>query len=207
MKKASALLAKNFKSTFLSCETDQETIWRRLFVESRPYSDKLKKLLVINTADCLDEEQIQYQEIIDGINLQDLKDKQYLKNVPKLEFGEHEEVKAYILLEFDDFVPTGNPHYRDCTITFSIICHLDYWELDDYKLRPYQIAGYIDGMLNETKLSGIGTLQFMGASEIVMNEYLGGIVLRYIATHSNADDSSNLDPTLPASQDLGGGAW
>ena len=121
MRKASALLAKNFKSTFLSCETDQETIWRRLFVESRPYSDKLKKLLVINTTDCLDEEQIQYQEIIDGINLQDLKDKQYLKNVPKLEFGEHEEVKAYILLEFDDFIPTGNSHYRDCTITFSII--------------------------------------------------------------------------------------
>ena len=126
MRKTSVLLAKNFKSTFLSCETDQETIWRRLFVESRPYSDKLKKLLVINKADCLDEEQIQYQEIIDGINLQDLKDRQYLKNVPKLEFGEHEEVKAYILLEFDDFIPTGNPHYRDCTITFSIICHLDY---------------------------------------------------------------------------------
>lgn len=207
MKKTSALLASNFKSTFLSCETDQETIWRRLFVESRPYSDKLKKLLVINTADCLDENQIQYQEIIDNMNLQELKDKQYLKNVPKLEFGEHEEVKAYILLEFDDFIPTGNPHYRDCTITFSIICHLDYWELDDYKLRPYQIAGYIDGILNETRLSGIGTLQFMGASEIVMNGYLGGIVLRYIATHGRADDSETLDPTLPAPQDLGGGAW
>lgn len=207
MKKTSALLAKNFKSTFLSCETDQETIWRKLFVESRPYSDKLKKLLVINTADCLDEEQVQYQEIINNYNLQDLKDKQYIKNVPKLEFGEHEEVKAYILLEFDDFIPTSNPHYRDCTITFSIICHLDYWELDDYKLRPYQIAGYIDGMLNETKLSGIGTLQFMGASELVMNEYLGGIVLRYIATHGRPDDSENLDPDLPSYQDLNGGAW
>lgn len=207
MRKTSALLAKNFKSTFLSCETDQEIIWRRLFVESRPYSDKLKKLLVINTADCLDENQIQYQEIIDNMNLQDLKNKQYLKNVPKLDFGEHEEVKSYILLEFDDFIPNRNTHYRDCTITFSIICHLDYWELDDYKLRPYQIAGYIDGMLNETKLSGIGTITFMGASEIVMNEYLGGIVLRYIATHSNVDDSINLDPSLPAPQDLGGGAW
>lgn len=207
MKKTSALLAKNFKSTFLSCETDQETIWRKLFVESRPYSDKLKKLLIINTADCLDEEQVQYQEIINNYNLQDLKDKQYIKNVPKLEFGEHEEVKAYILLEFDDFIPTANPHFRDCTITFSIICHLDYWELDDYKLRPYQIAGYIDGMLNETKLSGIGTLQFMGASELVMNEYLGGIVLRYIATHGRPDDSETLDPDLPSYQDLNGGAW
>ena len=207
MKKASVLLANNFKSTFLSCETDQEIIWRRLFIESRPYSDKLKKLLIINTPDCLDDSQVQYQEIINGYNLQDLKDKQYLKNVPKLSFGEHEEVKSYILLEFDDFIPTNNPHYRDCTITFSIICHLDYWELDDYKLRPYQIAGYIDGMLNETKLSGIGTLQFMGASEIVMNEYLGGIVLRYIATHGRGDDSETINPDLPAPQDLGGGAW
>ena len=202
MKKTSALLAKNFKSTFLSCETDQETIWRRLFVESRPYSDKLKRLLVINTADCLDDEQIQYQEIINSYNLQDLKDKQYIKNVPKLEFGEHEEVKSYILLEFDDFIPTYNPHYRDCTITFSIICHLDYWELDDYKLRPYQIAGYIDGMLNQTKLSGIGTLQFMGASELVMNEYLGGIVLRYIATHGN-EDLEKLDDSLPSPPQVG----
>ena len=159
---------------------------------------------MLNVADCLDNTQVQYQEIIDNMNLQDLKDKQYLKNVPKLEFGEHEEVKAYVLLEFDDFIPTSNPQYRDCTITFSIICHLDYWELDDYKLRPYQIAGYIDGILNGTKLSGIGTLQFMGASEIVMNEYLGGIVLRYIATHSNADDSENLNPTLPSYQDLNG---
>ena len=62
-------------------------------------------------------------------------------------------------------------------------------------------------MLNETKLSGIGTLQFMGASELVMNEYLGGIVLRYIATHGRPDDSGTLDPDLPSYQDLNGGAW
>ena len=187
MRKASALLAKNFKSTFLSCETDQETIWRRLFVESRPYSDKLKKLLVINTADCLDEEQVQYQEIIDNYNLQDLKDKQYLKNVPKLSFGEHEEVKAYILLEFDDFIPTGNPHYRDCTITFDIICHLDYWDIGDYRLRPLKIAGFIDGLLNNAKLSGIGELNFLGCNELILNEDLAGYSLSYRAIHGNDD--------------------
>lgn len=117
--------------------------------------------------------------------------------MPKLAFGEHEEVKSYILLEFDDFVPTENPHYRDCVISFSIICHLDNWELENYKLRPYQIAGYIDGLLNETKLSGIGTLQFMGASELVMNEYLGGILLRYIATHGN-EDREKINNDMPS---------
>ena len=207
MRKQSAVLANNFKSTFLSCETDQETIWRKLFIESRPYSDKLKKLLIINTPNCLDETQVQFQEIIDNYNLQDMKDKQFLKNVPKLSFGEHEEVKSYILLEFDDFLPTDNPYYRNCTISFTIVSHLDYWELEDYKLRPYQIAGYIDGLLNNTKLSGIGVLQFMGASEIVFNEYLGGIVLRYMSTHGNADDSEKLDNSKPAPQDLTGNGW
>lgn len=206
MRKSSALLANNFKSTFLSCEIDQETIWRRLFVESRPYSDKLKRLLVINTPDCLDESQVQYQEIIDGLTLQEMKDLQYIKNIPKLSFGEHEEVKSYVLLEFDNFIPTENPYYRNCTISFTIVSHLDYWELDDYKLRPYQIAGYIDGLLNQTKLSGIGTIQFMGAEEIIFNEYLGGLQLSYLATHGY-DDVEKLDDSLPsAPTDLGFGA-
>jgi hypothetical protein len=157
--------------------------------------------------DCLDEENPLYREIVQKTSLSKLRQEGYIKLSPKIRIPEHEEVKAYILLEFDDFIPTGNPHYRDCTITFSIICHLDYWELDDYKLRPYQIAGYIDGILNETKLSGIGTLQFLGASELIMNEYLGGIMLRYVATHGRGDDSTTIDPELPAPQDLGGGAW
>lgn len=201
MKVVGHQLAKNFKSTFLSCEKDQETIWRRLFVESRPYSDKLKKLLIINEKDCLDDTKYQYQEIVNGFTLKQLKDKQYIRAIPKLEFGEHEEVKSYILLEFDDFVPTENPEYRDCVISFTIICHLEHWEMDDYKLRPHQIAGYIDGLLDKTKLSGIGTLQFMGASQIVLNEYLGGIMLRYIATHGSEDDE-RINSDQPSFTDL-----
>lgn len=201
MKSTSVLFSKNFKNTFLSCEVDQETIWRKLFVESRPYSDKLKKLLVINTPNCLDDTQQQYQEIIERTTLHDLKQGKYLRTTPKLTFPEHEEVKSYILLEFDSFTPTENPYYRDCIISFTIICHLDYWELEDYKLRPYQIAGYIDGLMNESRLSGIGTLQFMGAQEVVLNEYLGGMLLRYRATHGN-DDMEKLDETIPTETQL-----
>lgn len=201
MKVIDPALALNFKSTFLSCEKDQETIWRRLFAESYQYSEKLKRLLVVNAPDCLDNTQYQYKKIVDNITLKELHDKEYIRAVPKIEFGEHEEVKSYIMLEFDDFVPTQNPEFRDCTVTFNIICHLDYWEMDDYKLRPHQIAGYIDGILNESKLSGIGTLQFLGATQVVLNEYLGGIVLRYIATHGS-EDEEKIDNSLPAPQDL-----
>ena len=45
----------NLKSSFLSCEKDTELIIKKLFVDSRPYSDELKRLLLINTKDCLDD--------------------------------------------------------------------------------------------------------------------------------------------------------
>ena len=183
-------LAKDFKSSFLSAEKDQEAIWKKLFVESRPYSDKLKRLLIVNQPDCLDESKVQYRKVIDNLSLKGMKDQGYLRVVPKLDFGEHEEIKSYIILEFDDYTPSDNPQYRNCVISFTIISHLDYWEMDDYKLRPHQIAGYIDGIMDGAKLSGIGTLQFLGASQIVLNEYLGGILLRYVATHEKKEDQN-----------------
>lgn len=180
-------LASDFKSTFLSCEKDQEVIWRKLFIDNKKCAEQLKRLLVINEKNCLDKTQHQYDHILEETDMAKLREGGYIRVIPKLSFGEHEEVKSYIILEFDDFVPTNNPEFRDCTISFTIISHLDYWDLEDYKLRPHQIAGYIDGMLDNTKLSGIGTLQFAGASQVVLNEYLGGIILRYIATHGGED--------------------
>lgn len=187
MKHISPELAVDFKSTFLSCEKDQEAIWKKLFLQNEPYSEYLKRLLIINNPDCLDMENQSYREQVKKYHLHDLINKDYLRVVPKFKLKEHEDMKSYILLEFDDFMPSKNPEFRNSVITFSIICHLDAWKLDDYKLRPYQIAGYIDGIMDRTKLSGIGTLQFLGSSEFVLNEHLGGIMLRYVATHSTDD--------------------
>ncbi len=190
MRVKQAALAKDFKSSFLSAEKDQQLIWKKLFVENRPYSDYLKRLLVINTPDCLDETQQQYKEVLKDCSLKKLREDGYLRVVPKLSFGEHEEVRSYIILEFDDYTPSDNPQFRNCVISFTIISHLDYWEMDDYKLRPHQIAGYIDGILDGTKLSGIGELRFLGASQVVLNEYLGGVLLRYVATHEKQEDQN-----------------
>lgn len=190
MRVKQAALAKDFKSSFLSAEKDQQLIWKKLFVENRPYSDYLKRLLVINTPDCLDETQQQYKDVLKDCSLKKLREDGYLRVVPKLSFGEHEEVRSYIILEFDDYTPSDNPQFRNCVISFTIISHLDYWEMDDYKLRPHQIAGYIDGILDGTKLSGIGELRFLGASQVVLNEYLGGVLLRYVATHEKQEDQN-----------------
>ena len=178
------------KSSFLSCEKDTETILRKLFVESRPHSDILKKLLVINTKDCLDAEDSKYQNIINAMNVKTLREQGYIRLEPKIRFGEHEEIKAYILISFDNFTPNEtNPEYRDCTVNFDIICHTDYWDIGNFRMRPLKIAGYIDGILNETKLSGIGTFNFMGCNELVLNEDLSGYTVMYRAVHDvDGDD-------------------
>ena len=191
-------LFKRIDSSFLSCEKDTETILRRLFIESRPYSDTLKKLLVINTTDCLTSKNPNYQKKIDSMNIKDLKDNQYIRLSPKLTFGEHEEIKSYILISFDNFTPNEtNPEFRDCTVSFDIICHTDYWDLENYQLKPLKIAGYIDGILNNTILSGIGKFHFIGLKRMVLDENLSGYTLMYRAIHSVEGDDKI--PPIPPS--------
>lgn len=193
------LIRPDIRSSFLSCEKDTETILRRLFIESRPYSDTLKKLLIINTKDCLTAqgEKLNYmQDKINLFSIKDLIDNQYVRLFPKLTFGEHEEVKSYILISFDNFTPNEtNPEYRDCTVTFDVVCHTDYWSLDNFQLRPLKIVGYIDGILNETKLSGIGRFHFMGCSQLILNEDLSGYTLMYRAVH-DVDGDDKIPPTF-----------
>lgn len=178
-----------FNSSFLSCEKDTESIVNKLFVESRPYSDELKRLLVINTKDCLDDKtNPTYNEKIKKTSVKDLREQGYIRLEPKITFKENEEVKSYIVISFDNFVPNeSNDYYRDCVIMIDVLCHTDYWDLGNYRLRPLKIAGFIDGILNKAKLSGIGTLQFIGMNELVLDESLSGYCLMYAATHG-ADD-------------------
>lgn len=188
---------KDFKASFLSSEKDMETIVEKLFVKSKPYSDILKRLLIIDQPNCLDLNQ-QYQDLINEYSIHRMKEEGYLLLIPRIEALIHDNFKSHLLIEFDDFTPTSNTYYRDCTISFTIICPLVKWELDDYKLRHMQIAGYIDGILNNARLSGIGTLQFMGASQIILDEEHGGMILRYTATHGD-DDKDSFEETWPLS--------
>lgn len=179
-----------FKSSFLSCEKDTETIIKKLFVDSRPYSDELKRLLLINTKDCLDDKTNPvYNKKVAETSVGDLGEQGYIRLTPKITFGENEEVKSYLVISYDNFTPNdGNEYYRDCVIMIDILCHTDYWDLGNYRLRPLKIAGFIDGILNNCKLSGIGTLNFIGCNELVLSENLSGYCLMYAATHG-ADDN------------------
>ena len=182
------LAIKELKSSFLSVEKDIGTIINKLFIESRPYSDMLKRLLMINTKDCLENQTDVCRELISKTSVKDLKEKGYIRIIPKFDFGEHEEVKSYILITMDNFTPNAeNPEFRDCTITFDVICHTKYSDLGDYRIRPLKICGYIDGILDKTRLSGIGILNFVGANQLILNEELQGYTLMYRAVPGSDD--------------------
>ena len=189
MKRDLALRPVDFTSSFLSCQKDLEEILKRLFVTSQPYSDELKRLLVINTKDCLDNKtSTVYQNAIKDMSLAKLRQQGYIKFEPKIKMPEHEQVKSYLLISFNNFRPNvTNPEFRDCSVHIDILCHTDYWDLGDFRIRPLKIAGYIDGILNKARLSGIGTFQFAGCNELVLDETLSGYTLTYSAIHGTDD--------------------
>lgn len=179
-----------FKSSFLSCEKDTESIIRKLFVDSKPYSDMLKRLLLINTPDCLNDMTNQvYINKIKNTSIKDLREQGYIRLEPKIKLSENEEVKSYIVISFDNFVPNAtNPEFRDCIVMIDVICHTDYWDVGNFRLRPLKIAGYIDGILNGCKLSGIGKFQFAGCNELILDDNLSGYCLMYSAIHGSDDE-------------------
>lgn len=183
----------DIQSSFLSCEKDAELILNKLFVDSQRHSQWLKRLLIINTKDCLDNQIKKYDEIVDTYTVQDLIDKQYIRTTPRLELNEHNDVQSYILLSFDNFTTNpANNQFRDCMINFDIICNTKQWALDGLRIRPLMIAGYIDGILNLGKLSGVGETYFLGCNELILDQNLAGYTLSYEVVRFS-EDTAKLD--------------
>ena len=201
-----AILTKEIYSSFFSCEVDAQTIVRKLFVQSNPYSDRLKRLLIINKPDCLDQTNQDYKKLIDSKPLSVLRKEGYIRLNPKIARQQFEQIKSYILITFDNFSPNRkDPKFMDCTVNFDIICYDDEWDLDGFKERPIVIAGYIDGILNaltneniaaikgakkvgsNIKLSGMGEYKFLGCNLVVLNQDISMYTLSYRALHFTQD--------------------
>ena len=51
------------------------------------------------------------------------------------------------------------------------------------------IAGYIDGILNLGKLSGVGETYFLGCNELILDQNLAGYTVSYQVVHFSEDDA------------------
>lgn len=161
------------KSSFLSVEKDMELLINKILANKR-----LQKLLYYTNPDPLSSPNLTEQEAL-GLF------KTNIKIVPKIYVDKS--VLQYVIIQFDNFAPSANPEFRDNTIEFDIICHFDQWQLQDFGLRPYRIAAELDSMLDKKRLTGIGKLEFIGASEILLTDEYAGLCLMYRTYHGEED--------------------
>ena len=167
------------KSSFLATDKDME-----ILVNHFLKNDRLLKLLYYDTQDALTRPTVPQDKALDMFGKQ-------IKIVPKIKVDQPD--FCYIIISFDNFTPNvTNPAYRDNIITFDIVCHFDQWNLTDFSLRPYKIAAEIDSMFNNKKLTGIGTIDFLGANQIVLSDEFAGLTLMYQTIHGyKGEDSIN----------------
>ena len=169
------------KSSFLSLEKDMN-----LIVQMLMKNEHLKKMLYYTTKDCLNKTNLTEDETLEMFGKQ-------IKIVPKLYVDSS--VLNYIIISFDNFIPNPkNPEFRDNVIEFDIVCHFDQWQMKDFELRPYKIAAEIDAMFNNKHLTGIGELDFIGATQIILTDEYAGLCLQYRAIHGEEDKKNMPNP-------------
>lgn len=174
------------KSSFLGFKKDTSIIMRKILA-----NQNVLRLIYHNSEDCLTDPacQVGDEEITEMLRTKQI------SNVPKIWIDK--EKKNYLRITFDSFTPNAeNPFYRDHTVEVKIVCPFDTWDLGDFDLRPYRIAGEIDAMLDGKKFSGIGVLNFINADQDIYDDYYGGLTLRYLARRGNEDKHEDVRPIV-----------
>ena len=172
---------KEPESSFLSIEKDLSILAQKILK-----NENLKKLLYYTTSNAQERANLTLDESYGLFGRQ-------IKIVPKLEIDK--DILNYLVISFDNFLTNDtNPEFRDNLIYFDIVCNFTNWQLKDFQLRPYRIAAEIDSMINNKHLTGIGTLQFLGATQILLNDDFGGVHLLYKTINGEEDKKRMLNP-------------
>lgn len=168
------------KSSFLGMPKDVSIIMRKILG-----NQNVLRLLYYTNPDCLD--RTKYPDVTTA-QVQEMITNEQILTVPKVKIDQGDIKRNYLRVTFDSFTPNNtNTFYRDHVVEVRIICHFDTWNLLDFDQRPYRLAGEIDAMLADQRLTGIGLLTFLGASQDVYDIEYGGLTLRYLAVRGDED--------------------
>lgn len=163
------------KSSLLGMPKDAALIMDRILSNQR-----VLKLLAYDVRDWEKQKDVTTQQI------EKMFESKQISSVPKIKIDGTE--KTYLRLIYGTIIRNStNPEYRDNTFGIDIICHYDCWDLGNFELRPYRLAGEIDSMLDKTHLTGIGELEFVSASPYIYNEEFAGVTLTYLAVRGHED--------------------
>ncbi len=152
-------------------------------------NDRLLRLLYYPDKQALSLPQLRTEQIREVLRHQ-------IKTVPKLDIQTSD--RPFIVISLDNFTPDGTTtYYRNFQLQFDIVCPYDVWQLNDFKLRPYSIAGEIDALINKSNINKNGIADFAGARSILLNNDLGGISLYYDVSAVGTDAKLHKEEKKP----------
>lgn len=169
------------RSSFLSIEKDFSIITKRI-LECK----ELTKILYYSVPNYLEQPDLTEEQKLSLIGNE-------IRITPTI--IQDKILKNYMIIGFDNFFQNlNNPEFKDSALTFDIICNYEVWNLGNFRLRPYRIAGLLDSLFQDQRLSGLGTLDFGGGSMVFLNEEFGGISIRYNLLNGGEDTHNPLTP-------------
>lgn len=133
-------------------------------------NERLKRLLYYTDSKALALPKLTQKQAYELLNHQ-------IKMVPRLEV--EPDAKPYVIVSLDNFIPQeGQTTFRSVQLSFDIVAPFEFWPLEDFRLRPYSIAGEIDAMVNHSNFFN-GIANFIRAKQLILNDYMGGLTLYY----------------------------
>jgi hypothetical protein len=146
------------KSSFLSVEKDYSLIMDNLMKNER-----LKKLLYYPYRDALNRPNLNQEQTKELFG-------DYIRISPNYKISNKE--KNYLIINFTEFY--GNTtDFKEATLVFDIVLHLDNYLLDDYKLRGYKIAAEINEMMKQKTLNNMGKIdQVLVETRVLDDEFV-----------------------------------
>ena len=126
-------------------------------------SDVIRKLLYYNTADALSKSAPSKQLAKPHLSISPLE---------FMDEGDNQKLANFIVV----YIPTIDFSYESTTnnIVIDILVDREQWELDENKLRLYQLVNEVARLLNKQKLSSAGQLELIDATYILVEgRFLG----------------------------------
>ena len=91
-----------------------------------------------------------------------------IRIVPKVRLNEVTE--PYVVITIPTIELHDNIDFSLLTIQIDVLCPIDKWQIDDICPRPFKIMQRIYDCLQASKVTGIGTMQFLTSSQSVIYE-------------------------------------
>lgn len=154
-------LTRREPNNFLLFQEDMRIIFEKMMGDQ-----ELLKLLYYSSPDAVNKPDIEDNEILEYIA------ENNIRLVPDLTIPEKQ--ISIVSVYMDDFsVNSTNPQYIDNFLTFEILCPVECWKMDNYQFRPMRIMHRIQSLFNNSKLNGIGRVEYVLSKMMTIGTYSG----------------------------------